>query len=356
MKRDLGPFLVRPDNTIREVMACIDGNAQGIALLVDGEGRLVNTVTDGDIRRAILAGLEVDLPAQVLVDRRRESPRPAPVTVAEGTPEERILELMNQHVLRQVPVLDGSGRVVGLTLMADLVKEQGLPLRAVVMAGGFGRRLRPLTDEVPKPMLPVGDRPLLELVLEGLRESGIHRVHLSTHYKGKMIADHFGDGSDFGLDIQYLEEDEPLGTAGALGLMEPTDEPVLVVNGDILTGLDFRAMLDFHREHRATMTVGVRQHEIAVPYGVVEAEGERVTRIREKPRIRHFINAGIYLLQPEAISLLAEGRPADMTDLIQDLLREGRLVVCFPVREDWIDIGQIDDYLAARQRATTEEE
>jgi dTDP-glucose pyrophosphorylase/CBS domain-containing protein len=356
MKRDPGPFLVRPDNTIREVMACIDANAQGIALVVDAEDRLVNTLTDGDIRRAILAGVELDLPARALLDRRQDSPRPAPLTVRQGTPEERILELMTENALRQIPVLDGSGRVVGLSLLADLVSEHALPLRAVVMAGGFGRRLRPLTEEIPKPMLPVGDRPILEHVLEGLRESGIHQVHLSTHYKGAMIADHFGDGSNFGLEIQYLEEEEPLGTAGALSLMEHEDEPVLVINGDVLTGLDFRALLDFHREHKAEMTVGVRRLEIPVPYGVVVTDGVAVTAIREKPSLRHFVNAGLYLLEPEVCRSVPRGESVDMPDLIQGLVDAGRTVVSFPVREHWLDVGRLEDYQRAQDLPGNKEE
>src|ERR1044072_3325114 len=171
-------------------------------------------------------------------------------------------------------------------------------MRAVIMAGGYGTRLLPLTDQIPKPMLPVGDRPLLEIIVDQLKEAGIRQVNVATHYKSEAISDHFKNGEDFGVDIRYVKEDQPLGTAGALSLLEESDEPLLVINGDILTRVDFHAMLNFHREHAADLTVAVRQYEFRVPYGVIDTDGVAVTGISEKPMVRQFINAGIYLLNP----------------------------------------------------------
>lgn len=336
-----------PQWSIRQVMAGIDRNAEGIALIVDGERRLLGTVTDGDIRRAILAGVDLDRSVQELLDRRPQVAHRGPVTALVGTPDATLIRLMSAHSLRHIPLLTPEGRVGSVALLSELVKEYELPLRAVVMAGGYGTRLRPLTEELPKPMLPIGNRPLLEVIIGQLRQAGIRRVNVTTHYKSELITQHFGDGRDFGVEIRYVKEDAPLGTAGALSLVEDADEPLLVINGDILTEVDFRAMLHFHREQRADMTVAVRQYEFRVPYGVVETQGTAVTRISEKPTLRHFINAGIYLLSPESRRCIPDGKVSDMPELINRLLTDGRRVVSFPVREYWLDIGQVEDYQQA---------
>lgn len=337
---ELERFLMAPDRSLRDVIACIDQNARGIALIVDDGRRLIGTITDGDVRRAILAGTSLDAPIHALLAGRSASP----LTAQRGEPDADLIHFMNRHSIRHLPLLDGDGRVADIALLGDLVKEYDLPLTAVVMAGGKGTRLHPLTETVPKPMLPVGDRPLLELIVEQLRTAGVRRLNLTTHYKKEIITEHFGDGRDFGMDIHYVDEEQPLGTAGALSLLPPRDEPLLVMNGDILCGVDFRALYDFHREQGADMTIAVREHEFQIPYGVVESEGARVRDLVEKPVLRHFVNAGIYLLNPELCALVPSGRRYDMPDLIRRLLDEGRPVVSFPVREYWLDIGQHADY------------
>lgn len=327
----------------------IDLNAQGIALVLDEERHLIATVTDGDVRRAILAGMDLELSVNELLRRRDPTFHSGPVTAPDGTPDEALLHLMSETSLRQIPLVDEEGRVVNIALLSELVKEYELPLmRAVVMAGGYGTRLRPLTDELPKSMLPVGDRPLLEIIVNGLREAGIRQVNVATHYKSDMISEHFKDGEDFGVDIRYVKEDQPLGTAGGLSLLDESDEPLLVINGDILTRVDFRAMLNFHREHEADLTVAVRQYEFRVPYGVIDTDGVAVTGISEKPLVQQFINAGIYLLNPSIRRLIPNGQHYDIPDLIQQLLKEGRPVVCFPIREYWLDIGKSDQYDQAK--------
>jgi len=340
-------LLVQPSMSVQQVMECIDRNAKGIALVVDEELHLIGTLTDGDIRRAILSGMNLDLPVQQLLDRRQ--PNPIPFTAQVGTSDADLLHMMTERNIRHIPLLNETGQVVDVALLSELVKEYEPPLlRAIVMAGGYGTRLRPLTDELPKPMLPIGDRPLLEIIVNSLREAGIRQVNVATHYKGEMIAEHFKDGQDFGVDIRYVKEDQPLGTAGALSLLEESDEPLLVINGDILTRVDFHAMLNFHREHAADLTVAVRQYEFRVPYGVIDTDGVAVTGISEKPMVRQFINAGIYLLNPSIRRLIPNGQHYDIPDLVQQLLKEGRPVVCFPIREYWLDIGKSDHYDQAR--------
>lgn len=343
---DLAQFLVPRDASVQQVMQCIDRNAKGIALVVDDLGRLLGTITDGDIRRALLAGDVIDLadPAMRLLARPASSPYPVPLTAPLGTPDAQLLLLMMRHAVRHLPIVDEQRRVVDVVLFGSLVEDYEVPIRAVVMAGGYGKRLRPLTDDRPKPMLDLGNGPLLERIVGSLRDAGIRRIHLTTHYLAEKIAGHFGDGHSFGVDIRYVEEHRPLGTAGALSLVEPPVEPVLVMNGDILTGIDFRALIAFHTEHRAVMTVAVLPFEATIPYGVIQTDGVLITGIAEKPVVRRFVAAGIYLINPEAARKIPVGQPYDMPTLIARLVADGDRVVSFPIREYWLDIGRPEDY------------
>jgi dTDP-glucose pyrophosphorylase len=349
---ELAQIVVSQLCPVRQVIESIDRSAKGIALVLDEAGHLIGTVTDGDVRRAILAGMDLDLPVDELLTQRK-SPFKSPVTAPVGTPDATLLHLMTENTVRHIPLVDAEGRVVDVAFMSDLVKEYEQPLRAIVMAGGYGTRLRPLTNDLPKPMLPLGEKPLLEVIVNQLREAGIKHVNVATHYRGDMITNHFKNGQGFGVDIHYVEEDRPLGTAGALGLLEESDEPLLVINGDILTRVDFRAMHNFHREHKAELTVAVRQYELSVPYGVISTDGVAVTGISEKPVLRQFINAGIYLLDPSVRRLIPNGQRYDIPELIEVLLREGRPVVCFPIREYWLDIGKADHYDQAKADMAT---
>lgn len=349
---DVSALFVSPASSIREAIARIDRSSSGIALVVDADRRLVGTITDGDIRRALLAGTDLETSTQELLDRKPAPAPKVPTTAPLGTSQADLLELMNRHDLRHVPLVDETGRVEGIALLSEFVKAYELPLRALVMAGGFGTRLRPLTDERPKSMLPIGDRPLLEVIVNQLQQAGIRRVNLATHYKADLIERHFGDGGRFGLDIGYVNEDQPLGTAGALALLAQSNEPLLVINGDILTEVNVAAMLEFHRANRADMTVAVRPCEIQVPYGVVETSGVAITRVDEKPVIRYFINAGIYLLNGDLCRFVPAGERYDMTELINRVIAEGLNVISFPLREYWLDIGRSEDY----ERAVSDSE
>ena len=347
MKLPLKEFLIPPEATVREALEAINRNTS-IALVVDAERHLLGTVTDGDLRRSVLAGAKLESSVQSLLDRRDKSLYPKPITAPLQTPPSELLRLMNERGVRQIPLLDENERIVDIALLQDLIKEYEVPLKAVIMAGGFGTRLRPLTDDLPKPMLPIGDKPVLELIVSQLQDAGISKVQLTTHYKPEVIKQHFGDGTKFGVEIQYLNEDQPLGTAGALASVAVSEEPMLVLNGDVLTQVDFRAMVAFHREHGAELTVGVRRYEFQVPYGVIQCDGPQVRGIEEKPTLNFFVNAGIYLLEPSAHRSIPAAQKFDMTDLIEKLKMEGRSVVAFPVIEYWMDIGQHSDYKQAQ--------
>jgi dTDP-glucose pyrophosphorylase/CBS domain-containing protein len=345
---DLSYLCILKDQTIREAIQAIDRNLKGIVLVTDSDRRLIGTVTDGDVRRAVLEGVSLDSPVSTLLKRKAAS-YTTPVTVPLGTDRATVLQLMHDHVVHQVPVLDSEGKVADLVTMDDLFPDQVLPLQAVIMAGGFGKRLHPLTESTPKPMLPVGDRPLMERMIDQLRQAGIRRVNVTTHYLPEKISDHFGDGSAFGVELNYVTEDSPLGTAGALGLMTAPSEPLLVINGDLLTRVNFRAMLAYHRDHKADLTVAVRQFGLQVPYGVIESDGVAVTGLKEKPLVNFLVNAGMYLLEPAVYDYIDNGERSDMPDLIHRLIAAKKTVVTFPIHEYWLDIGHYDDYLRAQE-------
>jgi dTDP-glucose pyrophosphorylase len=341
--------LITLKTSIRDTMFVIDSHAKGIAVVVDEERRLLATITDGDIRRALLAGVEVDQPAVSLMPWYPSPAANVPITAQIGTSDAVLLTLMQDHSVRQIPLLDPDGRVCEIAMLHDLLRQYELPVTGVIMAGGFGKRLMPLTDGTPKPMLPVNGRPLLEHMLSKLRVAGIRSVSIATYHLSQNIIQHFKDGSEFGVHLSYIEETEPLGTAGALAKMSGERTPLLVLNGDILTGVDFRAMLDFHRENDAKLTVGVRQYRIEVPFGVLEleTEGVIVRSIKEKPVLRYLINAGIYMLDPSICKLVPADRRFDMTDLIEAVIESGDKVISFPVREYWLDIGRFEQYQKA---------
>lgn len=349
MITDLSMLAISAGDSIHDAIARIDRNSAGIVLVLDDAGRLAGTITDGDVRRALLAGRDLSRPAGELLKAKSATSPAQPVTAPAEAGQAAWLQVMKEKVVRQLPLTDGEGRVTGLVTLDELLPEHILPMQAVIMAGGYGKRMRPFTEELPKPMLPVGDRPLMEHLVDQLRGAGIRRVHVATHYRADKITEHFGDGSNFGVELNYVAEDQPMGTAGALARLARPEGPLLVVNGDILTKVDFRAMLSFHREHEADMTVAVRKYDLSVPYGVVECEGASVRGLTEKPMYNFLVNAGIYLIEPSAHAFIPASRRFDMTDLIHALLKEKRNVVSFPILEYWLDVGQPVDYRQAQE-------
>ncbi|MCI0627130.1 MAG: nucleotidyltransferase family protein [Acidobacteria bacterium] len=336
--------IISPSASIREAIARLDAAGTGALVLCSHGRTLCGFLTDGDVRRAILRGRSLEEPCASVASM-------TPVVAPDSVSSMEALRMMNLHDINQLPVVDQDGRVLNLLLRQDLVTEKDLALSAVIMAGGFGTRLRPLTEQVPKPMLPVGDRPLLERTLEQLRKSGIREVNLTTHYLHESIQRHFGNGEAFGVRLNYIREHHPLGTAGGLRLLKPTTGPLLVMNGDILTGVRFDEMLHFHRRQQADATVGVRQYEFQVPYGVVECEEMRVMQLQEKPAFSFFINAGTYLLEPSVFEHIPEGQRFDMTDLLKVLLEKACTVAAYPIIEYWLDVGRHEDYQQAQHDA-----
>ncbi len=340
----LESVIIAPASSISEAIEKLDKAGTGALVLCARERELCGLLTDGDIRRAVLQGKPMSLPCVTIASLN-------PVTAQQSTSMLEALHLMNEHDIHHLPVVNAQNHVVKFLLRKDLMTEGRMDLSAVIMAGGYGKRLLPLTESVPKPMLPVGDRPLLEHVIEQLRRSGVTEVNMTTHYLPESISNHFGDGNGFGVRLNYLQEESPKGTAGGLKLMKRPGGSFLVVNGDILTGVPFQEMLMYHRRHRAEITVGVRRYEMQVPFGVVQCEDVKITSLQEKPSLSFFVNAGIYLLEPSAYDSIPEEERFDMTDLIKALLAEGRTVVGFPIMEYWIDVGRPEDYMKVQEYA-----
>ena len=330
--------LVLPNSSIRNVIETIDASTLQIALVVDDKSRLIGTVTDGDVRRAILRGASLEAPAESIMNRH-------PTTATINEARESIFLLMRQKQLHQIPILDAEGRVVGVEIVDELLKPAKNANPVAIMAGGLGSRLSPLTDECPKPMLRVGTKPILETILENFIEYGFSQFHFAVNYRADMVKEYFGDGSAWKVNISYIEEDRQLGTAGALSLLTPAPQlPLIVMNGDLLTKINFQHLLDFHAGHPAAATMCVREYEQQIPYGMVSIDGHRVMGIKEKPAQKFFVNAGIYVLAPPVLDLIPAGQPFDMPDLFNRLISEKLEITAFPIREYWLDIGQVADY------------
>lgn len=336
--KDWKKATVGSGTSIRDTLRIIDESFLQIALVVDDDGRLLGTVTDGDVRRGLLRGLGLDSPVRDVANTK-------PVVASRGNDAAALQRLMKERSVRQVPLVDAAGRLVGLELLDELAAAPRRDNLVVLMAGGLGARLRPLTETCPKPLLHVGGKPILEIILEGFLAHGFRRFAISVNYMAQMIEAHFGDGSAWGADISYLRESIRLGTAGALSLLPARPEaPVLVMNGDLLTKVNFAALLDFHNENRAQATICVREYDLKVPFGVVEVEDNRLAALHEKPVQKFFVNAGIYVLEPGVVARIPRDAPYDMTTLFERLVEEGERPTVFPIREYWLDIGQMGDY------------
>lgn len=337
---DLRANVLTTGATVHDAIRKLDAARRKLIMVTDAGGRLSGTVTDGDVRRGLLRMTSMDAPVTEVMNAAPLALRPKEAASAF---QRRLMELG----VDLAPVLDGQGRVIGLYPDAtDATLEHDNLV--VIMAGGRGARLAPLTRRCPKPMLKVAGRPILETIINRFKAQGFRRFRLSVNYLAEIIEDHFGNGDAFGVEIQYLRETEPRGTAGALSLLdEPLNAPMLVMNGDVLTRLDFGQLVAFHLEHRALATVSVREDRFEAPYGVVETDGPRLLSIREKPTFRWFASAGIYCLDPETLQRIPPTGHYDMPDLLAALAEGGEAVGAFPIHEYWIDIGRPPDFETA---------
>ncbi len=332
--------VVGPDTPLGETIRRIDASAMQIALVVDEDGRLQGVVTDGDIRRAMIDGHGVEYPTAGVMTK-------SPLTLPWNTTSDHALSHMRRYSIHHVPLVDDAGVLCGVYFIDELIGVVKHPNPVVLMAGGLGTRLRPLTESCPKPLLPVGGTPILERIIERFVEQGFEKFYISVNYMAEMIKAHFGSGERWGISIEYLHENQRLGTAGALSLLpERPAHPLIVMNGDLLTEIDFVALLREHAARKVLATMAVREYEMQIPYGVVSVDAGFISSIQEKPLHKFLVNAGIYVLEPAALAYISEGY-IDMTALFEKVKADGQ-AWAYPLREYWVDIGRLEDLEAVQ--------
>lgn len=335
--------ILKKNARIQDAIQVLNETALKITIIVNDTGEIEGTISDGDIRRGLLRGLKLEDPVEGILNDN-------PLVVPPEVGRDLVLQLMVVNKIQQVPIVDEQRHVIGLHVWDELASPAERPNCMVIMAGGFGTRLRPHTEELPKPMLPVSDRPMLQLIIERARSQGFNRFIVAVHYLSHVIEEYFRDGSNLDVEIEYVREESPLGTAGALSLLDPRPAlPFVVTNGDVLTDINYGDLVDFHVRHNAEATMAVRAYEWQHPFGVVQTEGARIVGYEEKPISRSHINAGVYVLNPGALELMEPNCSCDMPALFEKLQQKGRLTVAYPMHEPWLDVGRPDDLAAANK-------
>jgi dTDP-glucose pyrophosphorylase len=349
---DVAKLKIQMGAPLKEVIAVIQASgAAGCALVYEGD-TFSNLLTDGDVRRALMDYGSLDISAADVLARKQKSGRAKAIVALENSSADARRALFQDYSLRQLLIVNRQGAPVDVITHEDIrlsPMEIKAEFSALIMAGGFGMRMRPLTDSVPKPMLPINGIPLMQLIVDKLVVAGVRKIYVSTHYLSEVIVSHFGDGTKFGVQIEYLEETTPLGTGGCMSLIKDKSRDVLVINGDILTDLDLRMFYGNHFRARADLSMATSIFSVQVPYGVVDANEANVIGMREKPTSRFLVNSGIYVVSPAVLRELESGQKYNITDLIEKLIVAKRKVVQFPIFEKWLDIGRIEDYQSAQK-------
>lgn len=341
--KNVDKILVNKTATIREVLTLIDESSLQIALVVDESRKLIGTITDGDIRRGLLKGLTLDDSVEGIVFL-------TPTTANLRDSKEEVIKKALSLKLHQIPILDDHSRVVGLKEIEELVKPTIKPNKVILMVGGLGTRLHPLTQDTPKPLLKVGDKPILQTIVERFADYGFVNIVMCVNYKADMIQNYFGDGSGFGVQIEYVLEEDRMGTAGALSLLtEKPKEAFFVMNGDLLTNVNFDHLLGYHTSQSSMATMCVREYDFQVPYGVVSIDGNQIVSIEEKPVHKFYVSAGIYMLSPAVLDYIPKNKFYDMPTLFERIIALNKNAISFPIHEYWLDIGRITEYEQANR-------
>lgn len=324
-------------STIKEIVSNLNRLGIRIVLVVTKNQELIGTVSDGDVRRGLLRGLTIDSPVTSVINRD-------PLVVSPGLERDVVMELMRINKIQQIPVVDQGNQLVGLHLWDEMITPVSRPNLMVIMAGGKGTRLLPYTEKCPKPMVRISGKPMLEHIIARAKLEGFKQFVLAIHHLGEMIEDYFGDGASFGVNIEYLREPTPMGTAGALSLLQSKPKSSFIVtNADVITDINYGDLLDFHLHHRASASMAVRAHEWQNPYGVVLTQGAEIVGFEEKPVVRNHVNAGVYVLSPDALNHLPSDIACDMPELFERLRAKSKTTVAYPLHELWLDVGSPDD-------------
>lgn len=340
--QDIYDLFVKQTFTIQEALKVIDKGAKRIALVVDEDNTLLGTLCDGDIRRALLSG-------KGLSDSIENVYHNNPYVCNENDSTEAIIKTAIKKQVYQIPIVNDDNKLVKVVDLATLMTKINKSNKVVLMAGGLGTRLRPLTENTPKPLLKVGSKAILEIIIENFASYGFVDIIISVNYKADMIKSYFKDGSQFGVNITYIEEDKRLGTAGALSLIkEDIIKPFFVMNADLLTNVNFEQFLDFHSFGNSDATMCVREYDYQIPYGVIQTKDDNIISIKEKPIQKFFVNAGIYLLSPKVLNYIPKDEFYDMPTLYEKLIEDEKKVLSFPLHEYWLDIGRMSDFQKAQ--------
>ncbi len=340
---DWKKVVLAPEDLLENAIKVMHKGGHRIALVSDEQNRLLGTVTDGDIRRALISHVSMDSPVDLIMNKN-------PVFISNKVDDKEVLSLMTNESFLHMPIVDENKILCGLKTLQDLVDTPKYDNPVFLMAGGFGTRLHPLTKSTPKPLLEVGNKPILKMIIEQFIDYGFHNFYISTYFEAEQIKNYFKNGESLNVSIEYIHESKPLGTAGSLGLLSDDlpDLPIIVMNGDLLTKVDFKNLLNFHGEHNSEATMCVREYDFQVPYGVVEIYNYKIKAVKEKPVHSFFVNAGIYVLNRSLINKLDGKSYLDMTDFLEKELNNGG-VNAFPIHEYWLDIGRIEEYEKANR-------
>jgi dTDP-glucose pyrophosphorylase/predicted transcriptional regulator len=335
-------ILLKQTSTIKEALEVIDKATMQIALVVDNDEKLLGTLTDGDIRRGLLKNLSLDDTIKSIIFK-------TPVVCNIKDTHEKITTIANDKNINKIPIVDENNKVVGLKDIDKLNMVETKNNKVILMVGGLGKRLRPLTQDVPKPMLKIGNKPILETIILNFKKYGFIDIILCVNYKSEIIKEYFNDGSKFGVNIEYIYEDKKMGTTGALSLLQnKPNEPFFVMNGDLLTNINLEYMMQYHITNNSVATMCVREYDFQVPYGVIEVEDQQIQSIIEKPIHKFFVNAGIYVLSPQVLEHIPHNTFYDMPTLFNKLVEQKNKVLSFPIHEYWLDIGKISDFEQAQ--------
>lgn len=339
------------DESMEKAIKNLNLQSTRIVLVIDNSKKLLGTITDGDIRRALLENKPMDTPLCDFMN-------PNPTTASEKEDMDEILKLMQKNDLLQIPILDSKSKIVGLETLHHLIENEKKNNPVFLMAGGFGKRLAPLTDEMPKPLLKIGSKPILEIIMDKFIDQGFNNFYISTHFLAEKIVDHFGDGSLKGVSIEYIHEKKPMGTAGSLGLLphDKINSPIIMMNGDLLSKVNFTDLLSYHNDKPGEITMCISEYEFQIPYGVINIDKERLKGIDEKPSQKFFINAGIYVVEPSIIKKVKNNEYIDMPTLLDGMIEDGIEINVFPIHEYWLDVGKIDDFNMAKEEITKDDQ
>tara|TARA_B100001093_G_scaffold506746_1_gene566188 strand:- start:14 stop:1072 length:1059 start_codon:yes stop_codon:yes gene_type:complete len=341
--KNLKKILIEKNKTIKDAIDLLNSTSSRIIIIADRHKKLLGTITDGDIRRALLENFEMQSLVQEIMNKN-------PVYSYEKTKDEIIVGLMKKNDIQHIPIVNKKLQIVDLKVLQNLVFPKEFKNIIFIMAGGFGKRLLPLTKYTPKPMLKINDKPILEIIIDQFINLKFNNFYISTFYKSNIIKKYFGDGSQWNIKIDYINEKKPLGTAGSLGLLPKNigKEPVIVINGDILVNFNFHDFIEFHKKNKNKITIALRAKEDNIEYGVVQlSSSKRVKNIIEKPKTKYLVNAGIYILNQDVIRKIKKNMKIDMTDLINENIKKNMKVGAYLMHEDWIDMGKEDDYKKA---------